>query len=448
MKSITILICVVLMVFAASGQSEWKHNVLIDGVTRGTAYFAVNRDGIPIYTAYTHVPGASNVLPQAFRYKTNLTQAAFPGPSQGFTRAINDHGQVAWIGLDSTSLHAMVDGHDYYADVLPPGLPPDDAGVLGIDGQGRPFWVASSPGQYARLFLGDKEIYVGMKLYDFSSQRAAVTRSGDMAFQAFSGLTGGVYDLFHDGVNYSSAILGGNRYTGEFSLNDHNDLLWDGGGDNTGREGAVFLNDQVYARSQYTDRPAAVAVKITNSGHIAWLALTRGVGFLQVDGRDLSHIDGHADQYQAPQGLTFLSESGNVVWLASDVVDSSHVIAKNQTDISSALLGPQTPITDRLYCYGIDELGNALWSGSGPLTNHRVDTFVNGFNLTQDYLQGQAYDSSTGMAIGPNGQVLWQIVHPDHTFAYVLSSPVPEPGGIVLAGFGLGLLVARRTRSK
>ncbi len=449
MKSISILICAFLAAVTAAGQSKWKHEILIDGLHRGTGYFAVNKDGIPIYTAYTHVPGASNELPQAFRYKTNLTQTYFPGTSQGFTRRINDNGQVGWIGLDSKSLHAMVDGHDYYADIFPPGLPPDDANVIGIDGQGRPFWGASFPGQYSRLFLGGQEIYVGMELSNSSAQ-ATVNKYGDTAFQALSGLTGNsVFDVFHNGVNYSANILGNNRYAANLlSLNDNNDLLWGGAGANTNGESVVFLNDQVYARSQYTDRPAALPVEITNSGHIAWLALTRGVAFLQVDGKDLSYIDGYLDQYEATQSYNYLSESGDIVWLGDDATNSNiRIIAKNQTDISSPLLGDRMPLTDRLYCYGIDDFGDALWSGSGVLTNHKVDTFVNGFNLTQDYLQGQAYDSSGGEAIGPNGQVLWQIVHPDHTFAYILSTPVAEPSTGFMMIAGIFLIRHRRGRA-
>lgn len=431
-------------------QGKWKHEVLIDrSEVEPNGNYVVNRQGIPTYTVKMNVPGASVKLLQAFKYKTNYTQLYFPGPSQGVAQAINDAGQFAWIALDSKSLHSMVEGHDYFADVYPPTLwPAADIGIRGITGDGRPSWGYVTNDDYTKLYLGSQPIYAEHKLSEVNGFFSQCNRRGDVSFQAASALTGGILDVFHKGINYSASILGDNRSTSaQLSMNDQGDLLWTGWSTATGGEPVVYLNDRVIGVSQYRDGPAAQAVKLTNSGHVAWLSMTRGRAFVQLDGRDLSQVDGYANRYEVAPAYIKLSESGHIAWLGLDVTDAGRrALVKDQTDISTPLVGVQDPLHEFLYLKGISDSGQVLWSGTGEKTDHLPHVFVDSYDLTADFGVDPSMLASTAGAIGPNGEVLWIMAYPDRKFSYILSTPVPEPSQALLLVLGAGAVVWRRGR--
>lgn len=413
--------------------SQWKHEVVVEHVWQHAGQYAVNREGIPIYTIYEMLPGVANRLPQAYRYKTNLTQKYFPGISQGFTKDINGNGQVAWNGWTDESEHAMVDGRDFFAEVHGPA-PRDQfaTGVHGVDGAGTPFWSWSKIGEFSHLYHGTDEIYQGMQLTRV--RKSVINRNGHIAFLSYSALTDYEEDVYHDGANLSASLLGGNQTMIPLvSINDSNHVLWGGGGDNTGGEIRVYLDDQLYARSELT-KPSAFPVKITNSGHIAWLKGTSARWYMQVDGQDFSYVNGHGPRIETPQTRQWLAESGDVLYEGGEPFYSwnQSFIVKNHEDISTPIIGERTEQFDRLYAVGMDDAGNALWYGQGNGTNHRMYTFVNDYNLSLDYLDDRPFLATGGLAIGPNGHVLWQVLHSDGFADFILSTPVPEPSAVLL----------------
>lgn len=448
MRKVNWMRCVVIAglalasVAASSQGGKWKHEIIYDNFFRTDGIAAVNKDGIPTYTVYEDIPGVANQLPQVYRYKTNLTQAAFPGLSQGFTRFINDGGQVAWEGWTPDSLHSMVDAHDYARDAYPGGLPPanHDLGIKGLDANGLPLTTVGTIGEYGRVFHGAEEVYKGFGL---SHMNGVMNRRGDITLQALSSLTPRETDLFHNGVNWSAPILGANRYAFPFpSVNDSNDVLWTGDGDNTGGEPWLFLNDRFYARSFLPELPQAVALRITNSGHIAWLARGSREAYLQVDMVDYSYVEGKANRFSTSEFSVFLDEAGHVAWLGHYLGARDAAIIRNHTDISTDVLGTRDIFKDQLWLSGIDEAGNVLWWGAGPNTNHRHEAFVNTFNLSHDFLGDRDYLNAAAAAFGPNGHVLWSVQWRNGLNSFVLSTPVPEPS--TAATLSLFLLLRRK----
>jgi hypothetical protein len=150
-------------------------------------------------------------------------------------------------------------------------------------------------------------------------------------------------------------------------------------------------------------------------------------------------------QFDTEMNTRYLSESGDVVWWGVDEETDYGALFRDEEDISTPAIGQLTQGGDTFQIVGIDNFGNAVWDGRGPMTGHRNEVFVNTFNLSADALAGTGYAGAGALAVGENGQVLWEAGNAQGTVDLWLSTPVPEPS-VLLLGLPILMLLRRRRR--
>ncbi|GMV37873.1 MAG: hypothetical protein AMXMBFR61_23810 [Fimbriimonadales bacterium] len=445
MRSILTVILVLAWCSFALAQTQWKHELLLAGdhfwvPISSPTYHGVSPNGIPIYSTVEY--GYGN---QAWKYKTNLNRHYFGPLAQGLVSAINASDQVSWRALDAEpqrSLHVMVEDRDFYRELFPPSRPTQDHSRF-VTADGRPLWLRRDSGQPDRVFLGTDELSRGRAVTSVTLQD--MTAAGVAAWHGW--LTddqGARYkEMFINDVNYSAQVLGSDRkVTGYAVLNTAGDVLWSGYGSVTGGATALFLNDVNLTQSTYPTITGANALALQDDGTFWWEI---GAGDpptyrLMRNLEDYSTPAFGDEPYSVDLLLqTFVSKSGDVLWKGKGAT-RGRVVFRNHEDLSSSVVGAMTP-SERLDTVGMDRFGNAVWEGTGELTMHRTHVFVNRFDLSGDLLGPNHY--ARALAVGENGHVLWVTSEGDMKWVY-LSTPVPEPSGLLLLGIGLLPLMLRR----
>lgn len=444
MRSVLTVILVLAWCSFALAQTQWKHELLLAGdhfwvAISSPTYHGVSPNGIPIYSTVEY--GYGN---QAWKYKTNLNRHYFGPLAQGLVSAINASDQVSWRALDAEpqrSLHVMVEDRDFYRELFPPSRPTQDHSRF-VTADGRPLWLRRDSGQPDRVFLGTDELSRGRAVTSVTLQD--MNAAGVAAWHGW--LTddqGARYkEMFVNDVNYSAPILGANRRVlGGVRLDVAGNVLWSGYGEATGGVGCLFLNRENLTLSRYPRIRGAHAEALQEDGTFWWYMFDESpsVTRLMRNYEDYSTPVFGDEPYGVIQTDTFVSATGDVLWQGSGAVRGL-VTFRNHEDLSTALLGKMNSMDEQVGV-GIDRFGNAVWWGSGELTNHRAHVFVNGFDLSADLLGPDHY--AVGMAVGENGHVLWVTSEGDMNWIY-LSTPVPEPSGLLLLGTCLLPLMLRR----
>jgi hypothetical protein len=445
MRTTALILIFTAIPLAASSQTQWVHEVLLQGdiaLSGGQFDYAVNKDGIPVYSSSK--PGGA--LFHAWRYRTNLDEAYLGPGTEGFATAINDLGHAAYRARNSASYHVMVEGHDYFTDVFGQSRDPNlDPGVRYVDNNDKPFWSTERQDNYRiRVFHGTDELSAGYEVVDFSPDD--MNRNGDSVWVAnvrtnpndsFS------YDLFRNNVDYSKQILGSGSYGYSPRINDNGDVIWSGGYNAIGDDD-LYLNGQ----NLTTGMPkidGVVPYGINNKGDFVWVGFEHRPYKQKVykNMTDISTPIFGDEAYNA--GDPHLSDNGDVVWTA-DSKSTGRRLFHNADDISSSLLGTNT-LSTSFTIRGIDRNGNAMWSGYGALTSGLPHVYSGQFDLTRDALGPNFTWGNAGiLAGGDNGSVLWGAWDSVNGGRLYLSTPVPEPGWIVPLGMAIGILIRRRAK--
>jgi hypothetical protein len=430
------------MVAAASAQTQWMHELIYAkawDIDRNSWNLGLNHDGVPAYTLSSAKTGNMHV----FRYKTDLNKWYLPSPSAGYGGPINDFGDVAFKALTTESIHVIGGGgHDYFTEVFGNSLE-YNVTVRYIDNQGRPLWYKRGGDESHQVFRGSEELSAGRNVWVF--KLLDMNRQGDAVWSAWE--EGSDTDLFHlylNDRNVSRPLVGPNGDGGTGAINDHGDLLWGGGGDYTGGFSDLFLNDVNLTADRYPYPHYAGAIDMSNSGHLFWSLYMDNQERLMLDFEDISSPVFGGHRYRLFGFQYFLSESGDVLWKATDDETDLVAIFRNREDISSDVLGDYTN-GGGMRGIGMDDFGNALWEGAGSLTGNKYEVFVNTFNLSRDALPDGDYAHACALAIGGNGHVLWKTQDANGIEDLYLSTPVPEPSMLLLA-LPLLLVACRRPR--
>ncbi len=423
------------MLVACHSQTQWKHEQLVSG-TKGAegsehTHF-VNSQGIPCYTTI-----ATGGYRDAWKYKTNLNFKYLGPNSNGYTFGINDLGQVAWEGGTKDSISVNVDGHDFYGPLFPPDPTQNRVVIRGLDDSGRPFWFWRKTGP-VRGFLGDNEISGGKPLYD--PFLFGVNGKGDTLFRAYDDSIDAT-PVFLNGVDISTGILGAHGITDKSVLSQTGDVLWEGMGPNTNGIKDLFFNQQSVTAGMFPNMKGGRPEGINNHNDFIWIRTdVDNTDHMMKGMKDISAPFG-SDIQGIPQNFNYINDEGDVFWGAASKT-LGHIAILNGKNISTDLLGIPTDFGT----IGLDRFGNGVWYGLGPKMPVR-SVFDNQFNLSKDAYGGFNYLASRALAVGVNGQVLWESEDMDGTASVWLSSPVPEPA-IPVAGLiaGFALLVRRWPR--
>ncbi len=425
---ISILFCL-----ACQGQNQWKHEQLVKG-TQGAegsehTHF-INAQGIPCYTTI-----AAGGYRDAWEYKTNLNFKYLGPNSNGYTFGINDAGQVAWEGGTSASISVNVDGHDFYGPLFPPDPTQDRVAIRGLDDAGNPLWMWLKSG-VTRVFRGGQEISGGAAISNVMLY--GINGGGDTLYRAATYDDQGDYynDLYKNGSNITADLLGPTRVVQVGTLGSSGSVLWDALGSTTNGIFDLFLDNQNLTAGKFPTMKAAHPEGINSNNDFIWIRIDKDNTDHMMKGmEDISAGVPGLDIGGIQQNKNFINDRGDVLWNALDR-NFGNIAILNGKNLTTDVVGIATDFN----VTGIDRFGNGVWYAAGPKVPVR-SVFVNQFNLSADAYGGFNYRAARSLAVGVNGQVLWEGADLDGTASVWLSSPVPEPGVVfgltILAGFGL-----------
>ncbi len=432
MKSCIAVIATLAFVCAES-QTQWKHEQLIKEVQYAgqKVNCFINADGIPCYTTRS-LDGHFD----AWKYKTNLNSTYLGPVSNGTTYGINRGGQVAWEGGTVSSISVNADGHDFYGPLFPPDPSQSRVTIRGIDDAGNPFWTYQKSG-VTRVFQGGQEISGGAAISNVMLY--GINGRGDTLYRATD--SDGQINLYKNGVNFTAGILGELQFAQTGILGASGSVLWDGLGSTTNGRFDVFLNDRNLTKDLFPTMKAGHVEAINSSDQFLWIRVdTNNTDHMMLGMRDLTAEVPELDIDGIRQGLNFVNNKGDVFWNGASST-LGYLAILNGKNLTTDIVGIPTDFD----MTGLDGFGYGVWYASGPKVPVR-SVFVNQFNLSLDAYGSFNFLAARSLAVGVNGQVLWEGVDPDGTVSVWLSSPVPEPGMCGIPGLLLFAGFRRRGR--
>lgn len=418
------------MLASASASAQWHHEKLVSGY--GQPWFnginvedtlvLVNSSGVASFA----VQGGPHVPSEVFRGSESLSREV--GNVGGLSEGLNERGDVAW----RSNRHIYVNREVISHGIIPETGGGFDTAIYGMMRDSRPLWALGWDAALQKepdLFVGTENLGVSSLLGTKRSFDRAQTTEGEFfMWQGQGSLTGGNQHVFRNRFDLTKSVLGSGGIGYGGAINNHGDIAWTGWTDrNNGFPTFAFVNDRnISTPIMGTDRRVmAGTVQINDAGTVAWIAKGPTTGFywdMFLGATNLSSsIYGQAE-HQASTAV--LNQRGTLLW--SCYGDLGDGLAWDQflgmRNLTSWLgRGRYTQLI------GIDEHDRAVWSGFGPTIGNRSRLYVNDFGLSEDALGAGTNLDSLGMAVGPNGHVLWCTRDANLRYDVWLSRPVPEP---------------------
>ncbi|GMV38232.1 MAG: hypothetical protein AMXMBFR61_27400 [Fimbriimonadales bacterium] len=426
-------------------QVWWEHQIVARGLLGVVSdkQSWVNSSGLATFTGITY---AGYIV---FKGSENISAAV--GGEQGLSEGINDAGQITWRG-----------GGGVWVDTtrISDGLIPDQTGVSvgvggltrsGIASDGRPLWSIrySQPiqGRDDEVFLDRESLRAGELLgTNRVAWEVAVSPAGYAVWHGKGDATGQRYQVFRGTENVSLPVLGPSASAEAYDVSDRGEVLWSGW-----YPGQQFPNHMTFVNGREISaflgpERSSIGRAINARGQVLWEgwgAFTNFRNEVFLDERCLSLEVFGARYHDAYAVQRLLSDGGYAMWYAYyyDTTGSRRMdVFVNERNISEGLLGDLPFVETK----GVDDFGRGLWTGRGSATGFAYRAYVDRLDLSADARGGNGF-ASWGLAMGRNGHALWADQDPVSGEVFVwLSTPVPEPGGVVVVAFGLLALFGRR----
>lgn len=254
---------------------------------------------------------ATGWVGNVYRDSTIVSQSA--GALEGYPKAINALGQIAWCGLlGSGGYDAFVDQECVSAKLAPPKS--QNAYAADLNDLGHLLWNTG----------GNAQVPGGVYLdtWRISALVPGVTGSMGIAVNnndqvAWYGSLNSRCDVFRNGDNLSASVLGYYRAAGPRDINDVGQVLWSGHGTNTSDYTHVFLDQMDISAPVIGAQADARAIALTPDGHVMWSGGNPATHRedIYVDSFNLS-LDALGGQNRKVFGLS-ISSAGHVLWTST-----------------------------------------------------------------------------------------------------------------------------------